>query len=486
MRMSSPDAARRTKIVATIGPASDSSDQIAALIDAGVDVFRLSMAHDDIASVLDRVTLIRSVSSSIDASPAILIDLPGPKVRAGSFGDEGVMLTSGSEVELRPGTEPSDSSVIHVSHDALVSDVQVGDTLHLGDGKATLQVRHVRDDAVIAEVMHGGLMRGRPGVHVPSDRLSITTPTDFDREALAAVVAAGVDMVAISFVRTADDIRSLGLPPPPTGPMVVAKIETRAAVDDIDAILEASDALMVARGDLGLECSLAQLPALQKQIIEATVRVGRPVITATQMLETMIDNPQPTRAEVSDVANAVFDGTSAVMLSGETAIGRDPVHVVEMMDEILRSAEDVFDADSWAHDVERIGQIEAKDDNGRIANAVSAAANRAIRALAPPAVVCITGSGATARAITRYRPHAAVLAVTGNERAFRQLNLVWGATPILVASHGEEAGRVRRVLNELSQRGYLEHGQIVPVVAGSSNDAQASNILRVETVETGA
>jgi pyruvate kinase len=326
-------------------------------------------------------------------------------------------------------------------------------------------------------------MRGRPGVHIPSDRLSITTPTDFDREALAAVLDAGVDMIAISFVRRAADISSLQLPPPPFGPMVIAKIETRAAVDDLDAILQVSDALMVARGDLGLECSLAQLPALQKQIIEATVRVGRPVITATQMLETMIDNPQPTRAEVSDVANAVFDGTSAVMLSGETAVGRDPVNVVRMMDEILRNAEGAFDAESWAQDVEDIGQIEAKNDSGRIANAVSAAAARAIRALAPPAVVCITGSGATARAITRYRPHAAVLAVTGNERAFRQLNLVWGATPILVASHGEDAGRVRRVLTELEHRGYLEVGQIVPVVAGSTNEAVASNILRVETVE---
>jgi pyruvate kinase len=480
------NAVRRTKIVATVGPASESREQIAELIDAGVDVFRLSMAHDDIASVLDRVTLIRSVSETVDRHPAIMIDLPGPKVRAGTFGDDGVMLVGGSEVELRPGTEPSTASVVYVSHEALVDDVRAGDLLHLGDGKATMRVKHVGDHVAVAEILHGGVMRGRPGVHIPSDRLSITTPTAFDLEALAAVVEAGVDMVAISFVRSAADIKSLGLPPPPVGPTVIAKIETRAAVDDLDAILQVSDALMVARGDLGLECSLAQLPALQKQIIQATVRVGRPVITATQMLETMIDNPQPTRAEVSDVANAVFDGTSAVMLSGETAIGRDPAHVVRMMDEILRNAESVFDAERWAQEVEEIGQIEAKDDNRRIANAVSAAAARAIRALAPPAVVCITGSGATARAITRYRPHAAVLAVTESERSYRQLNLVWGATPVLVAPDGEETGRVRRVLTELRDRGYLEAGQIVPVVAGSTSEALSSNILRVETVESPA
>jgi pyruvate kinase len=476
------NTARRTKIVATVGPASESREELTALIEAGVDVFRLSMAHDGIPVILGRMALIREVSASMDRSPAILVDLPGPKVRAGTFGDDGVLLAGGSEVELRPGTGPSTASVIHVSHDALVSDVQIGDVMHLGDGKASLRVKYVGDEFAVAEVLHGGVMRGRPGVHIPSDRLSITTPTDFDLEAMAAVVEAGVDMIAISFVRSADDIRSLQLPPPPLGPMVIAKIETRAAVDDIDAILEASDALMVARGDLGLECSLAQLPALQKQIIAATVRVGRPVITATQMLESMIENPQPTRAEVSDVANAVYDGTSAVMLSGETAIGINPSNVVRMMDEILRSAESSFDSTSWAQDVEAIGQIEAKDDNGRVANAVSAAANRAITALAPPAVVCITGSGATARAITRYRPKAAVLAVTGDERAFMQLNLVWGATPILVHSHGEEAGRVHRILTELEQRGYLEVGQIVPVVAGSSDKALSSNILRVESV----
>ena len=480
--MATHTATRRTKIVATIGPASESREQIAALIDAGVDVFRLSMAHDDIQSVLDRMGLIRDVGSSMDRSPAVLIDLPGPKVRAGSFGDDGVSLVAGASVELRPGTDASTADLIFVSHEALADDVRSGDVLHLGDGSASLRVESVGDRSVTASVLNGGTMRGRPGVHIPSDRLSITTPTDFDREALAAVVEAGCDMVAISFVRSAADIKSLGVPPPPLGPVVVAKIETQAAVDNLEEILEVSDAIMVARGDLGLECSLAQLPMLQKHIIEATVRIGRPVITATQMLESMVENQQPTRAEASDVANAVFDGTSAVMLSGETAVGRDPVNVVSVMDEIVRSADEAFDSKTWAASIERMGQMVATDDNRRIANAVSSAASHAITALAPPAVVCITGSGATARATTRYRPRAAVLAVTGNERSYRQLNLVWGATPILAESHGEDAGRVFRLLAELRDRGYVEANQIVPVIAGSSNDAVASNVLRVERV----
>ena len=380
-------------------------------------------------------------------------------------------------------TDASSATTIYVSHEGLVDDVLVGDRLHLGDGSATMEVLSIGTDSVQAVVTHGGTMRGRPGVHIPSDRLSITTPTDFDLQALDAVVEAGVDMVAISFVRSADDIVALGLPPAPAGPVVVAKIETDAAVQNLDAILAVSDAVMVARGDLGLECSLPKLPALQKMIIDATVRAGRPVITATQMLETMIENPQPTRAEVSDVAKAVFDGTSAVMLSGETAVGHDPVAVVRMMSEILENADAMFDKESWARRVEELGQTEARDDNARITNAVSAAANRAITALAPEAVVCITGSGATARAITRYRPTAAVLAVTPNERAYRQISLVWGATPILASTNGEEKRRIRRTLRELATRGYLTPGQIVPVMSGSSHASQASNILRVERVE---
>lgn len=474
---------RRTKIVATIGPASDSPERIAELVEAGVDVFRLGLAHDDIQVVLDRATVIREVSNEKNSSAAILIDLPGPKVRAGSFGEEGVTLVEGTEVELRPGTESSTAEVVHVSHESLADDLRPGDLLNLGDGRAVLRVSEFDGSVVRASVLNGAVMRGRPGVHIPSDRLSVTTPTPEDIRALDIAVEADIDMVAVSFVRSARDIRALGLERAPTGPLIVAKIETRAAVQNLDTILEVSDAVMVARGDLGLECSLAEIPGLQKQIIDAAVRVGKPVITATQMLETMTDNPQPTRAEVSDVANAVFDGTSAVMLSGETAIGSDPVRVVRTMDEILRSAEDLFDSAAWARRVEAFGQDELDSRETRIENAVSAAAIRAIGALSAPATVCITGSGATARAICRYRPSSSVLAVTDNPRTYRQLNLVWGARPILASARGEGPRRVRGVLDELRNRGYLQTGQIVPVVAGSTNASVASNVLRVETVD---
>ncbi len=474
---------RRTKIVATIGPASDKPEQISKLIDAGVNVFRLGTAHDAVDVVLERVATIRKVADEKKATAAVLVDLAGPKVRAGTFGEDGISLVVASSVRLVPGNEPSDASTIYVNHQRLVDDLQPNDVLNLGDGRAVLRVDEIASDHVTATVVHGGMMRGRPGVHIHSDRLNIPTPTPEDLVVLDAAVEAGVEMIAVSFVRTARDIRALGLERAPAGPLVVAKIETEAAVRNLDTILEVSDAVMVARGDLGLECSLAQLPGLQKQIIEAAVKRGKSVITATQMLESMTDNALPTRAEVSDVANAVFDGTSAVMLSGETAIGHDPVLVVKTMDEILRSAEASFDNESWSKRVEAFGDRETDDDNVRIANAVSAASIRVIRSLSPKSIVCITGTGATARSICRYRPDITVLAVTHNEHTFRQLNLVWGATPILAPPLSEGPGRIRGILDELQSRGLLVPGQIVPVVAGSSNASLSANVLRVETCQ---
>ena len=324
---------RRTKIVATIGPASDSPAVIEELLRGGVDVFRLGLAHDTVDSVLDRLTLVRKISDQTGISVAVLADLPGPKVRAGSFGD-GVELVTGTTVELRAGTEASSEGVIHVSYPRLTETLQPGDNLTLGDGNIVIEVADVGSGGATGLVVHGGTAKGRPGVHIPADRVDIATPTPDDIAALDVLVAAVIDMVAVSFVRTARDIRALGLEKAPTGPLVIAKIETRAAVDNLDTILDVSDGVMVARGDLGLECSLPQLPGLQKRIIESAVRAGRPVITATQMLESMTEAPQPTRAEVSDVANAVHDGTSAVMLSGETAVGVNPVRVIEVMDEV--------------------------------------------------------------------------------------------------------------------------------------------------------
>lgn len=474
---------RKTKIVATVGPASDSPEVLAKLIDAGVDVFRLGTAHDPVERVLERVKLIQEIIAKQNKAVGILVDLAGPKVRA-AFGDEPVELVVDSEVAIRSGEEVSSSSELYVNVDEIARNLVVGDQLHMGDGSATLVVTKVEGDVAKATVIRGGTMRGRPGVHVPSSRLSQSSPTAEDIKYFDAVYEAGVDMVAVSFVKTGRDMRALGGEAAPKGPLLIAKIETQAAVDNLDSILEHSDAVMVARGDLGLECSLPGLPALQKKIIAASVAAGKPVITATQMLESMTEMAQPTRAEVTDVANAVFDGTSAVMLSGETAVGHDPVLVVETMSEILEVADQTFEHEAWSQQIERSTPSFApgEPDIRKVAFAMRTAAHRAASALGSENIVTVTGTGATSRAISRFRPRAKILAVTPDQRVANQLSLSWGVWPVIGAAEGKGTERILSVLTRLRDKGLLREGALVPVVAGASNSSLVSNVIRIENV----
>ncbi|MCL4124147.1 UNVERIFIED_CONTAM: hypothetical protein GTU68_038881 [Idotea baltica] len=464
---------RRTKIVATIGPASDSPETLASLIDAGVNVFRLGTAHDTVERVVERVKAIQAVIAEQDTAVGILVDLAGPKVRA-AFGDGPVELVMGTEVQIRSGEEVSSSTEIFVNVDDIARNLVVGDQLHMGDGSATLEVTTVTADVATAVVKRSGTMRGRPGVHIPSSRLTQSSPTPEDIKYFDAVYEAGVDMVAVSFVKTGRDMRALGGEKAPRGPLLVAKIETQAAVDNLDSILEHSDAVMVARGDLGLECSLPGLPALQKKIISAAVAAGKPVITATQMLESMTEMAQPTRAEVTDVANAVFDGTSAVMLSGETAVGHDPVLVVETMADILEQA------DRIERSTPSFGPEET--DMRKVAFAMRTAAHRAASALKSQNIVTVTGTGATARAISRFRPRAKILAVTPDQRVANQLALSWGVLPTIGMAEGQGTERVMAVLKSLRDQGLLQPGELVPIVTGASNSALVSNVIRIENV----
>lgn len=476
---------RKTKIVATVGPASDSPQILAELIEAGVNVFRLGTAHDDVDRVLERIETIRSVSESYASPVGILVDLAGPKVRAG-FGDEQVELVAGTEVKIRSGEQTSSSTELFVNVDDISHRLVVGDRLHMGDGSATMVVTSIGPEYAMASVERGGIMRGRPGVHVPSSRLSTSSPTRDDLRYFDAVVGADVDIVAVSFVKTGRDMRALHGERPPTGPMLVAKIETQAAIDNLESILEYSDGVMVARGDLGLECSLPGLPALQKRIISETVAAGKPVITATQMLESMTSAPQPTRAEVTDVANAVFDGTSAVMLSGETAVGHDPALVVRTMSDILTQAERVFDYEAWTDRIENLPEepSERQSDARRVAVAMRGAANRAAAALGSRVIVTVTGTGRTAREISRFRPRADIVAVTPSERVARQLAMSWGVIPMVGDMSGTGTKRVMGVLSKIRNAGWLKPGELTPIVLGNSNSALVSNVLRIENVPT--
>ncbi len=472
---------RRTKIVATIGPASEDEATLRAMIRAGMDVARLGLAHNPIDEGLERFHRIRKVSEDEGRRVGILVDLPGPKVRAGNFGETGVDVPSGSSIELRVGEAGSSADVIEVDYEFLMRDIQVGDRVTIGDGGAVLEVTDKKADKMLANVVAGSKLRGRPGVHIPSDRLQIPTPTPEDFVALDAFVDAGVDMVAVSFVRSAHDMRRVGTEPHPRGPLLVAKIETRAAVENLPGIIEASGAVMVARGDLGNECSLEDLPHLQKDIIRQCIAGGRPVITATQMLESMVTSLAPTRAETSDVANAVFDGSSAVMLSGETAVGADPTNVVRTMSRIARRADEEMDYPGWAR---RLAEMRMTDrsESTSVTDAMTMAAWRATQELGVQNVLCISGSGFTVRSMARFRPEANILGFSVNEATVQQLTLSWGTTPMLMGKGGTNEEMVAEAIRLAKSAGHIRPGELVGVLAGSDSRAQATNVLRIERV----
>ena len=473
---------RRTKIVATIGPASSDESTLRAMMQAGMDVARIGLAHGTVDEGLERYHRIRRVADDEGTRVGILVDLPGPKVRAGSFGEGHVDVPTGSSVELRHGHDRSTATVIEVDYEGLLDDVQNGDRLTVGDGGAVLEITDKADDKLMATVTHGGRLRGRPGIHIPSDRLRIATPTADDFIALDAFVDAGVDMVAISFVRSAHDIRRVGTEPHPRGPLVIAKIETRAAVDNLPGIIEAAGAIMVARGDLGNECSLEDLPHLQKQIIRDCIAGGRPVITATQMLESMVTSPAPTRAEASDVANAVFDGSSAVMLSGETAIGDDPVNVVRTMSRIARRADEEMDHEAWAEQLAELRMTDTERGAASVTDAMTMAAWRAAQELGVDNVLCISGSGFTVRSIARFRPEAQILGFSANPATVQQLTLSWGTVPMLMEKGGSNEEMVTEAIRLARAAGHVRTGELVAVLAGSDSRSRSTNVLRLERI----
>jgi len=458
---------RRTKIIATIGPASDDEATLRSLIDAGMDIARIGLAHETLELALERYQRIRTVAAQLGRPIGIVVDLPGPKIRAGRMPNEGITLIDGSSFSLTPGHADSTADVVQVDYDELLTDVHDGDMLTFGDGAVQVQCTGRKGDRLEVEVIHGGLLMGRPGIHIPSDRLRMPTPTPEDLRLADAFVEAGVDMLALSFVRSAHDVRRIGTEPFPRGPLIVAKIETRAAVENLDSIIEASGAVMVARGDLGSEFPIEDLPHLQKEIIRRCIAVGRPVITATQMLESMIHAASPTRAEASDVANAVFDGSSSVMLSGETAIGVDPAHVVSVMSRIAERADEEFDYPGWSQGLAELHLDPTDVVEDAITNAMTSAAHRAASEIGARAIICLSRSGFTVRSIARFRPQARILGFTTDERTMFQLSMSWGTTPYLLDGGVISEELVPLAIDRAVAEGDLAPGDVVVVLAGS-------------------
>ena len=479
---------RRTKIVATIGPASDPPDVLQALFEAGADVARLGLAHGPIEASLDRIERVRSAAISAGRPVGILVDLPGPKVRTAPFSDDGVALQPGAQVRLTEAAsgDISTHEVVAVQLAGAVDALEPGDRVALGDGGVVLVVSEGRpSDGVIATVISGGVVRGRPGVSLPEDRVPLRSPTDDDLRMLDRVLEVGVDAVAVSFVQTAEDVAAIKMAIGHDGPMVVAKIETGPAVEDLEDILRVADGVMVARGDLGVRLPLEDVPHIQKQIIRSGVAHGKPVITATQMLESMLAAPTPTRAEVSDVANAVFDGTSAVMLSGETAIGQHPVLAVEAMARITERAERDFDYEGWGT---RLGQQQMAGIHGaptttRITSAITAAAWRASVDAELAAIIACTNSGTTARMISRFRPTCPIIALTPHWRTARQLAMAWGIRPLVADTYGTPDEVVWHAVEAVARLGIVRPGDLVGVLVGSPTDADpTTDTLRLVRV----
>jgi pyruvate kinase len=476
--------ARRTKIVATIGPASDDPTVLRRMIEAGMDMARVSLAHGPVEESLDRIARVRAAGDEVGRVVGVLADLPGPKVRAASFPQGGAYLEVGADTSLVP-SEAGDGSApqrIAVDHPTLLAELRAGDRIALGDGGVLLTITDVDDSRARARVLSAGRLEGRPGVNLPPERFSIATPTPDDLAKLERLVEVGVDAVAVSFVRDHRDVRAVKQAAGPHGPMIVAKVETPSAVEDIERVIEEADGVMVARGDLGVRCALEDVPHHQKRIIRVGVAFARPVITATQMLESMIHAPTPTRAEVSDVANAVFDGSSALMLSAETAIGRDPVNAVGTMARIAVRAEQDFDYASWGS---RLGrqQLGGQRASARITAALSAAAWRAAVDAEATAIIACTNSGATARAISRFRPTAPIIAATPSLTTARRLTVAWGIQPLLVDPQPTTDDIVWFSVQAASKLGVVKPDDVVAVLVGSPREPEpTTDVLRLVRV----
>lgn len=475
--------ARRTKIVATLGPASDDPSVMAAMFMAGVDVVRLNLSHGALSEHLERVLAVRRVASELGRVVAIVADLPGPKIRANPFPSGGVELPAGGYVRLETGSGSSDAGTLRLADPALFADLVVGDRVVLGDGAISMTVARRDGDVLEARVHTGGRTQGSPGVHVSSERLHLATPTAQDLVLAEAMAGAGVEYLAVSFVRTAADLEPVRRVAAGRS-RLIAKIETSAALADLTALIEAADAIMVARGDLGIDCRIEDVPHLQKVIVRECVERGTPVIIATQMLESMITAPSPTRAEVSDIANAVFDGTDALMLSGETAVGRDPVAVVATMATVAERAEREAHYRHWADRLGRVQRSRWDVAGDRTTAALCHAASQAARDVEASAILCCTRGGRTARAMARFRPDATLIGLSPDPRVVASLALSWGVVPMHVDTYTSTDELVWHAVETAVRSGLVHHGDTVLVLAGGPDrpSPAATDVLRIVEV----
>jgi pyruvate kinase len=470
---------RRAKIVCTLGPSSKTPEAIGKLMDAGLDVARLNFSHGDHDSHLAVLKTVRAEAERRGRAVAALLDLQGPKIRVGTFTGGKVELVAGKEFTITTRPIVGTAEVVSTTYHDLPRDVRPGDKVLLDDGYLQLEVVRVSGEDVVTRVVEGGILKDKKGFNLPGVQVSAPALTEKDRDDLAFGMSVGVDLIALSFVRAPADVReAVRLATPAKGPRVpvIAKIEKPEAVECLDEILAEADGIMVARGDLGVEMGPEKVPLVQKRAIELTNKHGKLVITATQMLESMIENPRPTRAEASDVANAVLDGTDAVMLSGETASGKYPEQAVRTMAGIIEEIE----GSAWY----RSRLEDPTLDFASSANAVAHAAVVAAKAMRIKVIACCTEGGATAQLVSDYRPEALVVAVTPNETTFRRLAPYWGVLPVRVPRAESSEQAIRRVEEVLKARGLAAPGDRIVVTMGVPMvEGQHTNLLKIHQVQ---
>lgn len=471
---------KRTKIVATLGPASSDKAILTNMIAKGVDVCRLNFSHGSQDDHLKVIQTINEINQEHPFNVGILADLQGPKIRIGKMKEGGAILVNGAEVEITTQEQIGDEKKIYITYENFPNDVNENEIILLDDGKLQLKVLSTNHkDTVKCQVVHGGVLTSRKGVNLPNTKVSIPSLTEEDLDNLNFALDHGADWIAMSFVRSAEDIvqckeiiKSKG-----SHALVIAKIEKPEAIDNIDAIIEATDAIMVARGDLGVEMPMEEVPGLQKMIVQKCRDLSKPVIIATQMLESMITTPRPTRAEVNDVANSVLDGADAVMLSGETSVGDFPEIVIETMAKVITHVEET----SYPYYSNKSSQVEKKT---RIPDAICGSSIFLAQNTEAAAIAVMTSSGYTAFEISSYRPNADIYVFTGNKSLLNLLSLVWGVKAFMYEKFESTDGTIQDVNRLLTENNLLSPGQIVINTSSTPlHEKGRTNTIRVSEVK---
>lgn len=471
------ESIRKTKIIATIGPACTSSEMLRKMIEAGMEIARLNLSHGNPSERKWQVEEIRRIAAALDKNVAILVDTRGIEIRAGFIEGDYAELIPGENFTLYNDGRTGNVAGVSVTYASLAKLLSPGDPVLIDDGSIQLRVTSIEGDLIHCKIERGGTLGNRKGVNVPTAMLPDAPICDEDRDDLIFAAENKIDFVAASFVRSAQDIHEIRriLSAHNAKIPIIAKIENRFGVEHLSEILDAADGAMVARGDLGVELPMAEVPAIQKRIIHETVMRGKPVITATQMLTSMERHPRPTRAEVSDVANAILDGTSAVMLSGETASGRYPIESIQTMAAVAVQAEKSLG--EFGH----LQKILPHPSN-RVVEAISQAATTMARHLHAAAIVCLTETGFTPRQLSKYRPSCPIIAVMQDETVYRQLALAWGIVALRLDDCGSDMEKTHYAIQCAKARGYVKDGDLIVITAGHAHQSGSTDLIHVVRV----